>query len=317
MKLFDFANDPVILLKIQTLDANIVANRNEEYSQWTQFVDHKQTPFALADFVYANLQDTLPTLANNTLEILWISCCSNHDLYAQIMRMSNAFLERRHPDLTNLLRVELAQFIQEVAETMQLEMGEEAAIQKKQFKNYLEYDPDIVLQGEVILQAFRKKIHVLYYLPDCNVAIPFFIQVQPNFKDLSTYSIVRHVCRNIVAIDKEPPDVYDWLHVLEFVRARGIQPYSLSGNIHSMNARDDWPGFLTLFYDLFPDKSVTIEERFLQLLTIYHTRWDKIFTLSGWRINRAETQIILDFLHDYPKPFYQKRYVDELFHLIV
>jgi hypothetical protein len=149
------------------------------------------------------------------------------------------------------------------------------------------------------------------------VAIPYFLQVQRNFDDLSKHSIIRHVCRNIENIDKEPPNVYNWIKVIAFVRHIGIQPYSLHGNLNRMNSKREWPQFLTVFYQLFPDKSISIEERFLQLLTIYHPRWDKIFTLSGWRMKRQETKVILQFLHDYPTLFYQKHFVTELFHLIV
>ena len=318
MRFFDNPNDLNIIQRVYDLDRSVQKTREENYSEWSQFIDHEKTHLALADFVYANLKDALPMLVNNTLEIIWIACCSDHEMTEQILQYSNSFLKRRHPSKLAQLRVDLANFIQEVAETISVEMSEEdSIIQKNLFQNYLEHDPEIILPGELILQNFRKKVHVLYYLPDCNVAIPFFLQVQSNFSDLSTHSIMRHVCRNIAAVDKEPPDIYDWLHVLEYVRSRGVKPYSLTGNVHAMNSVNEWPGFLKLFSELFNDKSVTVEERFLQLITIYHPRWDQIFTLSGWRMNRKETTIILNFLSDYPKPFYQKRYIEELFHLIV
>lgn len=318
MDFYDNPNDSQIVKRAYELDISVQKSREEEYSQWTCFTDHKKKPFALADFVYANLKDALPDLQNNTLELMWIACCSDYEMYEQILQYSNAFLERRHPKQINLLRVDLAHFLQEVAETLQTEMGDEATEQKTQFKEYLTFnDENLVLPGEELLQEFRKKIHVLYYLPPNNVAIPYFLQVQVNFNDLSKHSIIRHVCRAIHNVDNEPPNVYDWIKVLEYVRHIGIKPYSLHGNLHMMNSKPVWPKFLTVFEENFPDKSISISERFLQLMTIYHPRWDKIFTLSGWRMNRQETHIILDFLHMFPKPFYQKHFVTELFHLIV
>jgi len=318
MDFFDNPNDSVVVKRANELDLSVKKNREEEYSQWTSFKDHKKKQFALADFVYANVKDALPDLQDNTLEILWIACCSDHEMYEQILQYSNSFLERRYPKHINLLRVDLAQFLQEVAETLQTEMGDEAQEQKIQFKEYLTFnDENIVLPGEEILQEFRKKIHVLYYLPPNNVAIPYFLQVQVNFDDLSQHSIIRHVCRSIRNIDTEPPNVYDWIKVIEYVRHIGIKAYSLHGNLNTMNSKSIWPKFLTVFEEQFPDKSVPIEERFLQLMTIYHPRWPHIFTLSGWRMNRQETALILDFLHNFPKVFYRSHFITELFHLIV
>ena len=60
MDFFDNPNDSVVVTRANELDNSVKKNREEEYSQWTQFVDHKGEPFALADFVYANLCDEPP-----------------------------------------------------------------------------------------------------------------------------------------------------------------------------------------------------------------------------------------------------------------
>lgn len=318
MSFFDNPNDSVIVKRTIALDLSVKHAREEEYSQWTQFTDHKNQPFALADFVYANIADALPALQYNVLEILWIACCSDHEMYEQILGYSNSFLERTHPTKKNILRVQLAQFIQEIAETLQTIMEpNEHKEQKKQFQQYLSFtNENVILPGEIVLEKFRKQVHVLYYLPPNNVAIPYFLQVQGNFHELCNHSIVRHVCRALT-LPLETPTVYEWLHVIEYVRHIGIRAYSLHGNRHMMNSKREWPGFLKIFYELFPDKSIPIEERFLQMITIYHPLWWRIFTLSGWRMNRQETAIITEFLHEFPRPFYQRQYITELFHLIV
>ena len=319
MQFFNNPNDDLVCKRVKVLDEQVVKEREEEYSKWEHFVDVKGDDFPLADFVYANLCDALPVLKNHTLEILWIACCSDCELYEELLGYSNKFLERRMPKQKNILRVDLAQFITEVAETIQNEMGNDAERYKIQFQEYLSHQDDraVALPGKEFLEEFRKKIHVLYYLPPNNCAIPYFLQVQPNFTDLCQHSIIRHVCRAPDKFPKETPDVYEWMHVLEFVRHIGIQPYSLQGNLHMMNSKQEWPGFLRVFEELFPDKSVSIEERFLQLLTIYHKKWPLIWTLMGWRMNRQETKIVENFLHEFPKVFYQQHYVKELFHLIV
>jgi len=319
MDFFNIPNDSKIITKAYKLDCMVKKEREDEYSTWTSYSDHKKHNFVLADFVYANICETMPELKNNVLEILWIACCSDHELYEQILKYSNNFLQRRCPERINVLRVDLAHFLQEIAETLATEIEiEERERQKKQFQEYLENnDTTDELPGKLILQEFRKKVHVLYFLPPNNVAVPYFLQVQDNFKDLCKHSLVRHVCRNIENIDTKPPNVYDWLHVIDFVRQIGIKPYSLHGNLNSLSSKQTWPKFLTVYHELFPDQTVSIEERFLQLLTIYHSRWDKIFTLSGWRMNLQETEIILDFLQTFPTPFYQDHFVTELFHLIV
>lgn len=318
MIFFENPNDDLICKRLNALDSQVTKARSEEYSQWVSYTDHKKKPFPLADFVHANLCDAIPKLQNHTLELLWIACCSDYEMYEQILSYSNSFLERRFPKQTNLLRVDLAHFLQEVAETIQTEMGTESSDHQNQFQQYIQHTGDTVtLNGEAVLQDFRKKIHVLYYLPPNNVAIPYLLQVQHNFDDLCQHSIVRHVCRNMNEISTEAPNIYEWIDVIEYVRHIGIQPYSLHGNLHMMNSKPVWPKFLTVFSELFPDKSVPIEERFLQLMTIYHPRWWQIWTLTNWRMNRQETAVVEEFLHSFPKPFYQKHFVTELFHLII
>jgi hypothetical protein len=134
MNFFENPNDSVIVKRVAALDQTVQKIREEDYSQWTRFVDHCDNSFPLADFIFTNLNDALPDLQNNTLEILWIACCSDHELYDRILQYSNAFLKRRHPHKLNVLRVDLAHFLQEVAETLRTEMGEDAKTQKQQFK---------------------------------------------------------------------------------------------------------------------------------------------------------------------------------------
>ena len=158
---------------------------------------------------------------------------------------------------------------------------------------------------------------VIFSLVSFLLGLTFHSRVQNNFDDLCKHSIVRHVCRAIDKFPSHAPDIYQWIHVLEFVRHIGIKPYSLHGNLHSMNSKSEWPKFLTVFADGFPDKSVPIQERFLQLVSIYHPFWRKIWTLTGWRMNRLETAWVEHFLYEFPKPFYQRHFVEELFHIIV
>ena len=300
MELFSELNssDRSLLERIHVLDADAV-KRGE-------FLDCYNKPFPLADYVESNLEDheQLSEFCPNVHLLLWIACRTNHDNIAEFKHQIQVhFPDTSHTD-------NLTDFVTELAHSIQIEIpSEDRYSQLKLFSELLQYEkraPTIGSEstGYQVLSQYRESVRGLFFLPTVLFALPYFLQVHSNSNNLIHNSYISRICRRQHG-NPATPDTRDWIHVLHFLQAH-----------HNAECLTP-PEVLSHFHGVFQDRSVSLYTRCLQLFTIYHPSWPRIWTLIGWKANRMEVQSVHQFLTDFPTPFYRTAFVNEFFTLFV
>ena len=294
---------PVIIARLHALDALS--------TKTGRFTTADQTPFSLGEFVSSNLLDheELSPFSAHTHCILWSACCDvpgpDTTMLRDLLGLPFPLVEPKN----DALLVVLGDFVAELTNSLIFDFPPQDRIdQLRDFAALIDSkDSATPSPGLITLRAFKERARGLSYLPLRLFALPFFLQVHHNYNTLVDHSYLSRVCRN--APTHVAPTVRDWIGVVNCINA--------SPGFHSSLAGESNPQVLKHFSSLFQDQSVPIHTRCLQLFTIYHAEWERIWTLVGWKGNRIERATVLEFKHDFTAPFYQVGFLDVFFKIFM
>tara|TARA_B100000787_G_scaffold87028_1_gene64255 strand:- start:9676 stop:10587 length:912 start_codon:yes stop_codon:yes gene_type:complete len=299
MELFEEidASDPTIIDRIRTLDSR---------AKDTGYKTHDGEPFSLATFIQQNVAEIaeLSGYTDQCLVLLWTAC--SLDLGTADTTVIGA-TSRSFPDLEPgpNARV-LCDFVTELGVTIQTEIpAEERKRELEIFSQLIKYDcRDEHAPGLERLEVFRVEIRGLSFLPQQIFALPYFLQVQSNFKDLVDNKHVFRIARKLVS--STTPSTTDWMDVLAYLES--------SDDFYPTGSKS--PPVLEHFVQGFHN-SAPKKQRCLQLFTIYHPEWMQIWTHYGWKCNRLEKEGVEAFMLANPTPFYQETFLNEFFPLFM